>query len=850
MQKDVRILQMQNYGDIRRKVSLPTDLPTSYLTFSYFDTVKTWPLNLKFEDTNLVDIYNKMQSTINENSEKFYNTQQIMLAFTEFEQDDAFIKNKIDKFWNDTEHPLFFVTMVNISLKSNIDNILKRIKEIFKNNEEQYLIYFTFEYNELIIFYKGNRFDEYSKLIMELNFKKLKEKNQILDTITICTFRQGQSDYEDEKFGAHICLGTNNYKKLNKFLEDAEKEGIKIEQKWLLGRNDIELWNPNATLLWLTNFYSKYLNEKDSYITTYKMSVLIKKSDDIINSLTESNLALSHSIFSKSTCSKLKKGIAVLKTNYRKFCDCYDLKYDPVFIRILESVISVINSVYERQYADDLFLCLYLQVSDFIKYMNLLCKIKDITNEQAQDIYKCINSFYLSNISLINSTVQANQQFIQIPHCSAPSFQMPPKIMAYYNILVRHIQNLFCDNKTFCGIIISPKLIDELEVESLALEFTEPNQIISINISEKMIYDLKRTLAVLGHELAHFIGDATRNREVRFKQILIYYINKLLVRLDEKICEYFSNNNIEIFDPISSEDLLNFSYEISENIYNELSLENKELYLRNLEKSLTNLPFILFSKAKNKEKIINDLFIKCECEEFAYKRSLIELFKKRVSLSTEKIEKFNDTINSYLLAEYKNIIVSSIEQIIFIEMLDSDYINNMHSSIVDYTGYLFSETYADMAMVLLFNLTPTDYFSLFANDKSKKDILSGNEHKTELTRVLAVSFALMKKGYWKLNQIEATENYSSFEKEIYFFVQHYSDGGKLLEIFNDYNMDISLITCLMNYLNECMYSLNNNFNSKPSDLDFLRNAYNKINKESSLKSLLDDMRLAEQEFKI
>lgn len=63
-------------------------------------------------------------------------------------------------------------------------------------------------------------------------------------------------------------------------------------------------------------------------------------------------------------------------------------------------------------------------------------------------------------------------------------------------------------------------------------------------------------------------------------------------------------------------------------------------------------------------------------------------------------------------------------------------------------------------------------------------------------------------------------------------------------------MDISLITCLMNYLNECMYSLNNNFNSKPSDLDFLRNAYNKINKESSLKSLLDDMRLAEQEFKI
>lgn len=144
MQKDVRILQMQNYGDIRRKVSLPTDLPTSYLTFSYFDTVKTWPLNLKFEDTNLVDIYNKMQSTINENSEKFYNTQQIMLAFTEFEQDDAFIKNKIDKFWNDTEHPLFFVTMVNISLKSNIDNILKRIKEIFKNNEEQYLIYFTF----------------------------------------------------------------------------------------------------------------------------------------------------------------------------------------------------------------------------------------------------------------------------------------------------------------------------------------------------------------------------------------------------------------------------------------------------------------------------------------------------------------------------------------------------------------------------------------------------------------------------------------------------------------------------------------------------------------------------------
>ena len=96
--------------------------------------------------------------------------------------------------------------------------------------------------------------------------------------------------------------------------------------------------------------------------------------------------------------------------------------------------------------------------------------------------------------------------------------KLPKKVDFTLEILYNYI----C-NKTFCGIIISPKLIDELEVESLALEFTEPNQIISINISEKMIYDLKRTLAVLGHELAHFIGDATRNREVRFKQILIYY---------------------------------------------------------------------------------------------------------------------------------------------------------------------------------------------------------------------------------------------------------------------------------------------------------------------------------------
>ncbi len=838
--KDIRIIQMRNYGEFKKSGQINQNILNSYLTFSYFDSINVIPIKNATQNDTLFNAYNTMQEFFSSNDKSYY-AQQIVLAFSDYSNSQFQTKEEIDSFWDRKDDALFFVTMINVSLKYEIDDAIKRIKTIFKSHESEYLIYLTFEYNEIIIFFKGNRFDEYSKLIMELNFKTLENDNPIVDTITLCSFSQNACDYSEERFGAHICLGTDNYNNFSKFLDDFKKESGNFGQKWLLGRNDIEIWNPNATLAWMHNIYKNFIKQSAANITTYKLSILIPKNNEIEKKLTGQNLALSPSIFKFDIKTDLAKKISFLDQHYKVFCERLNMSYDPVLIRMMYDIISVISGIHEHQYAEDLFICLYTQVEDFIKYLNILFCNNDVTEAQAPELSKCVNSFYLSNISLINSTVHTSQQFIQIPHCAPPAFEMPPKIMAYYNNIVRSIQKIFKDDDAFCGIIISPKLVDELEVEPLALDATEPNQLISINISEKMIYNLRRTVSILAHELAHFIGKDTRNRKLRCITMGAYFISKILMLVDEQIYDIIDyNDDIEI-NKLESEAFSEFSFDLSESFFGNVDDNDASLYRRKLITLFYNLPSILLQEENCKSHILSTLYNVDNPTKMSYIENIEKSLNLRLQIPDDCNDIFESTKTNLLQNHFKSIFLKAIDNLIFSNAL-YEFRNELKTEIDDYVGYLFAETYADISMILLFGMSTEKYLSLITDKATAIYRANINEDKTELMRYIAVATSLNRCCIWKSFNSKKVFVKDSWSDVIYTFFSAINSEQDFSDLLDKYDIDVILLQYLIRYLNKCIEDIDLKLNHKSKDVAILRELYASINSNKPLSVTLMEMR--------
>lgn len=91
--------------------------------------------------------------------------QQEILAFEDITNRQE--QEKIDTFWRDDSEPLFFVTLVNLCPEANLAEVKKKIQNKFLDKT---VVYVTFDYNDLVIFHKGNSFSQYVQDVFELDY--------------------------------------------------------------------------------------------------------------------------------------------------------------------------------------------------------------------------------------------------------------------------------------------------------------------------------------------------------------------------------------------------------------------------------------------------------------------------------------------------------------------------------------------------------------------------------------------------------------------------------------------------------------------------------------------------------
>lgn len=832
--QDIRIVQLQNFGKSGKDGNTAGQhgLPS----FTYFDKITISSVPEWEEADAFQSAYNELRKFLRPANQENFRSQQLLMAF--FDISNKADKRAVEAFWRDYEQAaIFFVTMVNVAAWADLNEVERSIKKIFGGNT---LIYYTLEYNEIIIFSKRQSFQKYSKQVMLLNYQP--DNPGILDTITFFGLGSGAAAVEGDSSGAFLRFGTNDYSGLMKALQETV-QAYQGSCLWLLGRNDVGFWLPELKLKDLYEIIQK-IQLQSLPVTTCDLTVLVppdrktallgktalRTSDQV-----QDNPQMSQTM--QGICEDVQNRIRKLTEKYNNFCNCWGILPDEVFLRIISDIGALICDVQGIQLAEDLAVCLYLQFLDFTSYLTYACQALAQHDPPLEDLIphflQCLNKFYLNILALINSTVHSDRRFIQIPHYGVQVFEMPSKMMAYYNIMARKIAEVLCEDNQAQrhGILLSPKLVDELEVESVAIQdLTDQNELFSVSISEKMMYTPQRTVAILGHETAHFVGESSRQRELRAKRLCGYYVSQFLKTIFNCYRQRLSAGRFEddILDYISTNDVLAFSKSIVEDFPVKSASEAGEgLYLRMLPRRLVELSRWLFCRNENIRQIIEHFIApplspdEKQIQAPLFLRLLLQNGRLQINLSKENQARLSRSLRvkdhkerrrllselwtSLTALDQKQILVQTKQGFLetTAQCTNQWRAERVASDFDSLVGYLFSEAYADLCMVLLFGLGPEDYLRLF--------IRNGEQSDTEILRLISVARAMRRSRLWAPlhKRPPAGTEKNSWEWRFWHALEMTlnQDETKLGLLCKEEEYNLLLITFLTEYIASCAEKL-------------------------------------------
>lgn len=824
--QDIRIVQLKHfYGN------MPRSGKNALHTFSYFDEIYIEPVlpdPANSSQVSLLQIYSRLTElwSINPNAKTIYRTQQTIIAVADIRTKKE--EEKTTAFWSDCNKPWFFLTMINVPISTELKKAVAFIEN--KLGHLYYLIYYSFEFNEILLFCKTNSFSKYLEAIATLNYgSDDKETAPILDTVTICAFQKDCND-DTEMLNAHISLGVTNTNGLNAFIhkwnDSVQLRSKSIIPYRMLGRNDCYITLSEITLSQLKeafNLYYKWFAKENPWISTYEVTLTAATSDlGFPQGQTSLSLLECESKELITAFDLLKVKVDELIKEYEQLCDNNGIGCDHTFIRIIREMGIMLKNPLVFQLASDLIICLLAQLLDFTIFALRFLRNQSSVNESHSIIMdttedkleNLINCFYLNVNSFVSSTVHSARQFIQIPHCGATALEMPPKTMAYYSIMTHIIASALndCPN-AFYGIMLSPKLVNELEVTSLSsFQTRENDHMLSISISEKMLYDPVRTLSIFGHEIAHYVGYAARCRAWRLHCISTYYIHKYLQDFFETYRHLIGVDLDNSLSYLDSNALLDFSDKLTSLFWTKSNDEyNKTATIFSIKHEMLNLHNRMFDNIEAKSMIFSCWIYNNNVPILFANEIKRELRKKLFGSSCENVSAENNSqrpfLESKLEYEYTNKAFNfAIDQFKKNFYDESSDLSLAFDSIV---GYLFKECYADISMVMLYELNAQEYAELFFDNNKFDDL--------ELARIHAVARVMQKKGVWTFDgkhmEIQPAEAFGSsncadhITALMYFCLQANWNPEFSNIISNHYAIDWPLQSVLITYLTACTNSL-------------------------------------------
>lgn len=726
-------------------------------SFCFYDAVEVKQVVYKNEPA-LLAAYKTSLADMASPARTPFPYQQVLFAFRDIEEGDLSSPvsvSGIETFWGCTDYPLLFISLINLNNNKNIDSVLARIGEVFE--KKRCLTYLTFDHCDILLFFRGDSFREFSDNIFKLNYGS----NLVNDTITLFTFANERKfplerlkQKTDETFGVHIRIGVKQYEGSKAFIakvealdnipesDESSENKLQLRSYRLLGRNDIALYHPAASLAWLAELKEIINAEKDFWYTTYDLAVLVPydKAESFAFCPGDPSFGLEvaeTTLIGSSIEIKMDRLYSEFEVAYRNKCEEILLDPDDVWLRWLKCASNLAVTFFKSRLSVDLGTCLVPQFFGLLQYGTQLFKSKKLQIGHMDRIREIFTEVFVNISILVDSLNHSNRQFIQVPSYSSISFEMPPKLMAYFTALSHRLAQVLQDRPYLYSITISPKFACELDVSSFAVHnVLSKHEIITISLEERSIYTLQLTTEALAHEISHFVGDDNRCRDLRRECIIKCALAELI---DDLVCdvqgELLSTRE-------NSEDLLiGYDWETLDenvetlwNLWDSLDISPKskrddylwEVYndILNLPKHLDEQPSLRYAlfdalngifQPENSDPSGGDVFWLAMARKVSWK----------VGAELPEDQDFSELEKKDIWKYYRSFISDEIYHVMrkllsrYVAQNQQDAYNvdsslfHLHAgSRAAHIRYLFSETFADLQAILLFNMTWDDYCNL------------------------------------------------------------------------------------------------------------------------------------------
>lgn len=540
--RDIRIIQLAKW-QIPKSKSLFEDTDgdgSNFLAIGYFDMIEAVGAGTDEKEHPLTAAYKGLPRYGKTDRAEDYTVQELIL-FTDT-GDGIITQEAVNRFWKD-ESLIMFISLIHVDNESNIDGIVSRICETFKN--QCFLYYFSFDYSGIILLAKNMKIETYVTFMFQLNYGKTNGRDMIRDSYSVFGFQkkclkkyfeQAEDGFhninglhDDEKFSTVVNIGVKNYCRYDEFLKLLESTGIQ-SQKWrLLGRHDISVVNDSGNLKWLV--YLQYLLDKftkrskngdEQLFYTHETFVKIKMREQE-NLPAVEQMKTGEDLFFHTVQERLDFLCNRFSEQLSKKAKLYNGEYEMPVRAVKHSILSILRN----RFAEDFVLCMYASFCEFLVYLT-----EKLSNEEdnVDEFDKCYERYFKGLNSLVNSAMHSERQFIQATAFNAIIYDVPSKIMAFYIAVIYEIQQIIksgVDKKyTF---LLTPSFSNEIRVGIISYqkEILPHDRIMIVKINEKFLYNPKGVLRRMAHEVAHYLGDSVRNREARKD----YFIMSMIVIL-------------------------------------------------------------------------------------------------------------------------------------------------------------------------------------------------------------------------------------------------------------------------------------------------------------------------------
>lgn len=848
---------------------------TAGYSFSFYDAIDVKKVEIEEGPVHkaLLDTYEKSQDP---GGGSGFTYRQVLFAFRDLTDGEANGESpqSIDRFWDDSEEPLLFVSMINVKTAGIIQETLEKIETIF--GTEHCRPYLTFDHCDIIIFFKGKGFSDFVDNIFDLNYGH----NLVEDTITLFTFlnekrfpREKYATISGEVFDVNIRVGVRSFPGFETFKEkvcaldkkdggpDPDNSMLPAAFHRLLGRNDVAVCKRNATMAWLAKM-KDLVDQEPVWYTTYDMEVLVSCGKKSYASSTAGG-SLPEEPTESPLDREMEHRFQKFKETYEDKCREMNTATDEVFLRWLKRASGLSVSFFENQLSADLGTCLVPQFFDILEYGRRFFASEKTELGHMDGVRKVFQEFF-SNISILTDSLNhSNRQFIQFPSYNSISFEMPPKIMAYFSVLAKDLVDVFQDKEELLyGVTISPKFACELDVSSCAIrQVLERDELIAISIEESWLYSLLRTTEAMAHEISHFVGERNRcrvrRREFFVKCAVAELLDGLVFDIQERLAAACDLSPEELppekyltMDWASAQALVDRLWGLlnrldggGETPAPERDLYRVEVYWEclNLSRMIDSHPTLRYELFQwlRENLAVEGPLLKRMIQKNAGKLGLPEL-EGEESWAPGGMEQ----LKGNGLWEYcRNFAGDEIYRVMR-RLLKDDagknkalkslpYVplflgaaNPENYNIVAHIFYMFGETFADLQSILLFDMNMEDYYQLLLKDQRDTSY-------DALPRMIAVARALLCKGYWDEEKTTLGE-----DGEAARILQKgaWMEEDRIVDLQED-NISPNLVYYLTGYLSECVDAVQETLEKHATLRDQLRDIHGSLKTEDSISGL-------------